>query len=484
MANKKYGQEFQVKMLAICVREPLFLALYKEALQPAIFSSNYLRDVCSFILSYYDKFKLPPTHSALTELVREQVPITSPLLSGYALLLNQIFTIDLSDAAYVQEQVTTAARHLAVRRALDEMDEANEQLEFDKLQPLLDAALRTGAGIGDLGLELTKDGDAALIKFGRLEANIETGFTRLQRAIGGFCTGEETIIAAPPNMGKTALLGNLAYGAARNDNGVMYYTLEIGAERMLCRFLAKMTVKPTAELQDITQLGRNVRRVRRVLKHFRLTSNGTIYVKHFPARTATVDSLRAHLAMVNGQDVHPKLIIVDYADLIRPSRKDGKTYETLRETCEELRAMADEFAVHLITASQSTRNSLYAEIIDLDDLAESWGKAQTADTIVALCQTAQEAKAEVARLFVAKARNETRGGTVHLKTNYRVLDMREVDEEEHAKRINALGYEKNDGKKPKKDGTKISFSEYLNGPQPPATTAHAPRHPPPPRQRR
>lgn len=471
MAEKRYGPEFQVKMLAISCREPLFLSLYKDALRPAIFSSNYARDIVGYITEYYDKYKAPPTHSALAEVIKSHVPATSPLADGYQLLLTQIYTVDLSDAAYVQEQLTTAARHLAVRNALDAMDEANEQLDFDKLQPLLDAALRTGTGIGDLGLELTRDADAALLKFGRLEANIETGFPQLQRAIGNFCTGEETIVAAPPNMGKTALLGNLAYGAARNDNIVMYYSLEIGAERMMCRFLAKMTARPTAVLQDLSQLGRNVRRVRSVLKNFRLTTNGTIYVKYFPARAATVDALRAHLAMVNGQDVHPKLVIVDYADLLRPTRAQAKTHEQLRETCEELRAMADEYAVHLITASQSTRGSLYAEIIDLDDLAESWGKAQTADTIVALCQTTLETQAEVARLYVAKARNETRGSIVHLKTNYKLLDVREITEEEHAKHVGATGYEKDPdtGKwrvkgGDKKRGNKVSAKEYFERP--------------------
>lgn len=438
--TKQFGIDFQIKMLAIAVREPLFLQLYADTLRPAIFSSQYLRDFSSWITEYYLKFKAPPTHTSLAELFKQSIPSTSPLLEGYQHLLEQIYTIDISDSAFVQEQLTTAARQLAVRSALRLMDERNEQLEFDELMPLLTNALQTGAGIGDLGLELVKDAEAAMLKFGDLEQSIETGFHHLQSAVGNFCTGEETIIVAPPNIGKTCVLGNLAYGAARNDSVVMYYTLEIGAERMLCRFLAKMTKLPTKQLQDTRQQSTSLKLVRASLKKFKLATQGTVYVKYFPARTASVETLRNHLAMARSQGLNPQLIVVDYADLLKPLRTAGKTYETLRETHEELRAVAAEFNVHLMTASQSTRETLYADFIDLDNLAESWGKAQTADTIVALCQNIQEQEAKVARLYVAKARNETRGSIVHLSTNYQVLEIKEIEKPDYDHQLRSAGH--------------------------------------------
>jgi replicative DNA helicase len=438
MAERQFGIDFQIKMLAVAVREPLFLQLYNDTLRPAIFSTTYLRDLSSWIIDFHGKYKSPPTRSAMQELLRQNLPSDHPLTDGYQHVLDQIYSVDLSDAAFVQEQLSSAARHLAVRTALRQMDEANNRLDFDALEPLLSNALKTGAGLGDLGLELTKDAIAAILKFSQLEQTVETGYLKIQRAVGNFCTGELSMIVAPPNQGKTAALGNLAYGAARHDNPVFYYTHEIGAERMLCRFLAKMTRLPTNQLQDPREL--DIECVRQSIHRFSLSTHGTVYVKYFPAKTATIDTLRGHLGMAIGQGIRPKLVIVDYIDLLANNSK-GETHEKLRENCERLRAMADEFNVHIMTASQSTRETLYADVIDLDKLAESWGKAATADTIIAHCQTQQEQEAEVARWFVAKARNETRGKFVHLATNYKILNIYEISKEVYVDKMRAAGFD-------------------------------------------
>ena len=377
------------------------------------------------------------------------------MAEGYKILLERIYNADLTDAAYVQEQMITAARYLACKNALLLMAEQNERMEFEELPRTLDQALKIGVGIGDIGLELTKDMAVAILRFNDAEQSIDTGFYELQKAIGGFYTGEETIIVAPPNIGKTALLGNLAYGAARHDTTVLYYTLEIGAERMLCRFYAKMAAVATRDLQA------NIPKVRRNIKRFSLSTHGTVYVKFFPARAASVDTIRNHLSMVKSQDINPKLVVVDYADLLRPSRSTNKTYEQLRETHEELRAMADEFSVHLMTASQSTRDTLYADFIDLDKMAESWGKAQTADDVIALCQNIQEQEAAVARLYIAKARNETRGTIVHIATNYKHLNIREVDKKVYTSQLLNAGFETDNNGNLARKGKKRANSNAL-----------------------
>ena len=463
MPEPKFDALFQVKMLAVAVREPLFLQLYSDTLRPAIFSTIYLRDFSSWITEYHAKYKAAPTRAALQEIMGQNITADHAFIDGYRHLLDQIYTIDLSDAAFVQEQLSTAARYYAVRTALRQMDEANSRHDFDALGPLLTNALKTGTGVGDLGLELTKDAEAAVLKFSDLEQTIETGFARLQRAIGNFCTGEMSIVVAPPNQGKTAVLGNLAYGASKHDNVVLYYSLEIGAERMLCRFLAKMTKLPTRELQDTAKMDASLRRVRGSLKRFGLSTSGTVYVKYFPAKTATVDTLRGHLGMAVGQGVRPKVVVVDYADLLLPANTKKETHEQLQETCEQLRAMADEFNVHVMTASQSTAETLYASVIELNQLGGSRvGKAATADVIIAHCQTLQEQRAQVARWYTAKARNETRGQFVYLATNYQVLDVREIEKEAYVERLRAAGFETTDDgvtKRARRDN-KVTLEEY------------------------
>jgi len=282
--------------------------------------------------------------------------------------------------------------------------------------------------------------EPTVLRFGILELPVNSGFTELENAVGGFYGGEETVIVSPPNKGKTTLLGNIAYGIARNGHTVIYYTHEIGAERMLCRFYASMVRVETKNLS------KEIYRIRSSLKRFRISAGGTVWVKFFPARTASIDTLRNHLSMVRGYDINPAAIIIDYAGLLR-SRGTVRyvpRHEQLREIYEDLRAMADEFGVHVITASQSTRQTLYADLIDLDDTAESWGIPATADSMVFMCQGREEEKAGVLRLYVGKARNENRGRIVYCRADFNYLSIKEIQLKEYVKIMRAHKYPVND----------------------------------------
>ncbi|KKL27511.1 hypothetical protein LCGC14_2384410, partial [marine sediment metagenome] len=436
---------FQTQILAMAIRNPYFLPLYGDIFKTSIFDTQYHKDICSWVNEFYAKYKTLPSRKSMSRILKNKVPFSNPLRQGYKSLLTRVFEMDISDADFVRDQLIQAVKFQNVKSALMMMTSQLDRAEFDLLVPTLDKALKVGQGVGDLGLELKRDMEPTVLRFGVLEHPISSGFKEFERVIGGFYSGEETVIVSPPNRGKTTMLGNLAYGMARQGATVMYYTLEIGAERMLCRFYANMAKVETKNLQD------ELPKIRGAIKRFRVSTAGTVYVKFFPARAASVDTIRNHISMARGMDVVPDAVIIDYAQLLRPSaesmRQRMRGDEILRMTYEDLRALANEFTLHIITGSQSKRNTLYADIIDLDDIGESWGIAQTADTIAAMCQSWEEKESKVLRLYIAKARNETSGKFVNCRADFSHLNIKEISIEAYVKEMRDHGYPvANDGR--------------------------------------
>lgn len=433
--SDKFSVAFQTRMMAVAATQPFFLEMYGDIFKPGIFTTQYHRDICSWIGEFYSKYKLAPTKSTLRKILSDKMDREAPLYKGYRVLIDSMYDVEVPDYEYIKDQAIIAAKFQAGKAAIVKMADQLDAGQFEEMKSTLNDMLKIGSGAGDIGNDLRTSINDSVLKFGLLEEPIHTGYKELENAIGGLYDGEMTVVVAPPNQGKTAYLGNIGLGAARNDSVVMYYTLEIGTMRMLNRFYANMSRQRTKELY------KGIKKVHQAVKRFKVTTSGTIYVKYFPANSITVETLRSHLAMANGNGIHPKLVIVDYADKIRPVNPKDPPPDRVKQTYTDLRTLGGEFKAHMLTASQSRRSTLYARKIDLDDLAESWGKAQEADTIAAVCQTREEKACNVARLFMAKTRNETSGKFVHTKNNYDILSIQEIAKKQYIRTMRRAGFE-------------------------------------------
>ena len=99
------------------------------------------------------------------------------------------------------------------------------------------------------------------------------------------------------------------------------------------------------------------------------------------------------------------MIIVDYADLLRPVRATKEKRHDLENTYEELRAIAQIYKCPVWTASQTNRSGLNAEVITMEAISEAFNKCFVADFICSLSRTVQDKQANKGRIFVAKNRN-------------------------------------------------------------------------------
>jgi replicative DNA helicase len=132
---------------------------------------------------------------------------------------------------------------------------------------------------------------------------------------------------------------------------------------------------------------------------------GKLIIKEYPTKSATTNTIKSHLTKLLKRGLKPGMIIVDYADLLRPvtTRKEKRT--ELESIYEELRAMSTEFACPVWTASQTNRSGLSAEVITMEQISEAFNKCFVADFIFSVSRTAEDKQNNQGKIFIAKNRN-------------------------------------------------------------------------------
>jgi hypothetical protein len=127
-------------------------------------------------------------------------------------------------------------------------------------------------------------------------------------------------------------------------------------------------------------------------------------IKEYPTGAATVNTIRNHLEKLSLRGVVPNMLLIDYADIMRSSRKYDSMRHELKLIYEELRALAVDFQVPIWTASQANRDAANSEVVGLENMSEAYGKAMVADFICAISRKPSEKLMGGARLHVAKNR--------------------------------------------------------------------------------
>ncbi len=144
-----------------------------------------------------------------------------------------------------------------------------------------------------------------------------------------------------------------------------------------------------------------------------------IHVKYFPPGQLTVSGVRSYIKKLEAIGFYPKLVVVDYIDLLRPTQHfDASEDLAAQGACMvELRGLMGELDKACWTACQMNRPGFDVEVVDLQHVAGALKKLMDADVVATLCQTPEEAIQGVMRIFMAKNRNGYRGMEFHIKLN-------------------------------------------------------------------
>jgi len=133
--------------------------------------------------------------------------------------------------------------------------------------------------------------------------------------------------------------------------------------------------------------------------------DGKLIIKEYPTKSASTNTIQAHLSRLAKRGIKPGLVIVDYADLLRPVTVRKEKRSELESIYEELRAISTEFQCPIWTASQTNRSGLNAEVITMEQISEAFNKCFVADFIFSVSRTIEDKQKNEGKMYIAKNRN-------------------------------------------------------------------------------
>lgn len=211
------------------------------------------------------------------------------------------------------------------------------------------------------------------------------------------------IALAGTGVGKSLFMCHVAASALNQGKNVLYITLELAEEEVAKRIDANLM---NITFEDLMALSKDMYEKKAL--QLKSKTNGKLIVKEYPTAGASSMHFKALLNELNlKKSFRPDIIFVDYLNICMSSRvKPGSninSYTYVKSIAEELRGLAVEFEVPLVSATQTTRSGFTSSDVGLEDTSESFGLPATADFMFALIST--EELQELGQIMVKQLKN-------------------------------------------------------------------------------
>lgn len=392
----KYGKIFQEKLAFIILDDRVFADRMIEVLDIDFLEFKYLQVFVQKIFDYKTKYGTHPSYDTMKTIVKSGIVEENDLLQDqvvkyYAKVLSSVNMLE--SAEYVKDTAIDFCRKQKLREAMLKSTTLLQKCSFDEISTLINDALKAGAD-ADFGYDYIKDFEKRFEFSGR--ETITTGWQKMDEITGGGGGRKELgVVIAPTGVGKSMVLVHLGANAIKAGLTVVHYTLELRETVIASRYDSCITGIPLDELMDRKE------EIREMVNN----CDGTLIVKEYPTKTATTNTIRAHLEKLKQQGIVPDMVIVDYADLLRTLSRRNEKREELESIYEELRSIMMEHNVVGWTASQTNRTGLQSEIITMQSISEAFNKCFVADFIFSVSRTADDKQTNGGRIYIAKNRN-------------------------------------------------------------------------------
>jgi len=219
---------------------------------------------------------------------------------------------------------------------------------------------------------------------------------------GGMPNKTLNVILAGTGVGKSLFMCHCAASCLSQGKNVIYITLEMAEEKIAERIDANLL---NVNIKDIAGISEAVftSRVQQIGKK----TQGKLIIKEYPTASAHAGHFKSLLSDLSlKKDFRPDIIFIDYLNICASSRYKGhivNSYTYVKAIAEELRGLAVEHDVPVVTATQTTRSGFGNSDVDLTDTSESFGLPATADFMIALIAT--EELEQSGRIMVKQLKN-------------------------------------------------------------------------------
>ena len=202
---------------------------------------------------------------------------------------------------------------------------------------------------------------------------------------GGLPNKTLNIALAGTGVGKSLFMCHVGASALSQGRNVLYITMEMAEERIAERIDANLLNVPIDQLENLSKDMFTDK-----VSTLSAKTNGKLIIKEYPTGQANTSHFRALLNELKlKKNFVPELIFIDYLNICASSRMKGmggaiNSYSYIKSIAEEIRGLAVEFNVPIVSATQTTRSGYSNDDVGLEDTSESFGLPATADLMFAL----------------------------------------------------------------------------------------------------
>ncbi len=390
----KYGKSFQEKLCMVILDERAFADQIEEVLDINFLELNYLKLFLTKVFSYREKYGVHPSRDIMKTILRSDLDAENELTAKQVrefYVRSQI--ADLTDVEYIKDTSLDFCKKQNLKSAMVKSIGLLQNSSYDEISQVINDSLKLGMD-NDEGYDWKKDFEERFKP--RFRNPISTGWDLIDNiSKGGLGQKELGVVIAPTGAGKSMVLVHLGTQALKAGKTVVHYTLELQDTVIGSRYDSCLTKVPLGNLMSFKEkIYEEVQDI-----------EGRLIVKEYPTKSATTHTIKTHLEKLKMRNVNVDMIIVDYADLLRPVRSQREKRNELETIYEELRGIAAEMECPIWTASQTNRSGLNAEVITMEAISEAFNKCFVSDFIFTVSRTVDDKVANSGRVFVAKNRN-------------------------------------------------------------------------------
>ena len=389
----KYGRDFQLKCISCLISDRSFIERINDIIEVDFFESDANKWILKESLAYFNEYKDLPTLTVFKikiDSVSDDV-LKKSIVDNLKLIYQKVNDNDLK---FVKEQFLEFCKNQKLKNAIIESADLLEIGQYDKIKHVVDQAMKAGME-RNIGHDYTEDVEKRMSVMSR--NCVKTNWTEVDTIMdGGLAGGELGIITACAGSGKSWVLSKLGAEAMKQGKNVVHFTLELNENYVGLRYDACFTGI------DFQNIRNNVDIVRQKIADV----PGKLVIKYFPIKTVSAYSLKSHCERLAVLGTKVDMIIVDYADILRPyqSERNSNSYSEAGGIYEELRSIAGELQIPIWTASQSNRSAMEEDIIQANSIADSYRKIMTADFVMSVSRKVTDKVANTARFHIIKNR--------------------------------------------------------------------------------
>ena len=359
-------------------------------IKPDYFSDRRERVVFEEIIKFVEKYNNQPTSETLSIELDHRKDLSDEDFKSVVTIVETLSNADVDMQWLVdttEKWCKDRAVHNAILNGIQIIEGKDKEHTAEAIPSILSEALAVGFD-NNVGHDYIEEAENRYEFYHKKEEKLEFDLDYFNRITkGGIPQKTLNIALAGTGVGKSLFMCHMAASTLMQGKNVLYITMEMAEERIAERIDANLM---NITMDDLHELPKKMFTDR--LSKIQKKTNGKLIIKEYPTASAHTGHFRALLKELSlKKSFRPDIIFIDYLNICSSSRFKGNanvgSYFYIKSIAEELRGLAVENNVPIMSATQTTRGGFANSDVGLEDTSESFGLPATADLMFALITT-------------------------------------------------------------------------------------------------